>query len=71
MVSFPTVYKRVIAHWRAIVFLLILAFCAYPLTHPGKFEAMLPQLASPLSSLLQFLFPRSPADAFSNRPPLR
>jgi hypothetical protein len=40
MVSFPTVYRRVIAHRRVIVFLLIFAFCAYPLTHPGKFESI-------------------------------
>jgi hypothetical protein len=37
MVSFPAVYKRVIAHWRMIVFLLIFAFCAFPLIHPDKF----------------------------------
>jgi hypothetical protein len=38
MVSFPTVYQRVVAHWRMIVFLLIFAFCAYPLIDPDKFE---------------------------------
>src|SRR6266436_8009859 len=37
MVSFPAVYKRVVAHWRMIVFLLIFAFCAFPLIHPDKF----------------------------------
>jgi predicted MPP superfamily phosphohydrolase len=40
MGSFRTVYQRTIAHRRVIVFLLIFAFCAYPLTDPGKFLAM-------------------------------
>ena len=40
MGSFRTVYQRMIAHRRVIVFLLIFAFCAYPLTDPGKFLAM-------------------------------
>jgi len=39
MVSFRTVYKRVIAHWRIIVFLLIFAFCVFPLIHPDKFAS--------------------------------
>jgi predicted MPP superfamily phosphohydrolase len=38
MVSFPIVYRRVIAHKRVIVFLLVFAFCAYPLIAPDKFE---------------------------------
>jgi predicted MPP superfamily phosphohydrolase len=38
MVSFPTVHRRVIAHKRVIVFLLVFAFCAYPLIAPDKFE---------------------------------
>jgi uncharacterized protein len=37
MVSLPTVYRRLIARKRIIVFLLIFVYCAYPLTHPGKF----------------------------------
>jgi predicted MPP superfamily phosphohydrolase len=40
MGSFRTVYQRAIAHRRVIVFLLIFAFCAYPLTVPGRFLAM-------------------------------
>jgi len=40
MVSLPTVYKRVIAHKRVIVFLLIFAFCAYRLIEPGKFGSV-------------------------------
>jgi len=39
MVSFPTVYKRVIVHWRIIVFLLIFSFCVFPLIHPDKFAS--------------------------------
>jgi predicted MPP superfamily phosphohydrolase len=37
MVSFPTVYQRVIAHKRFITFSLIFAFCVYPLIDLGKF----------------------------------
>ncbi len=33
MVSFPTVYKRVIAHWRAIILLLILAVATVPIAY--------------------------------------
>jgi uncharacterized protein len=40
MVSSSRVYQRTIALGRVIVFLLIFAFCAYPLTDPGKFLAM-------------------------------
>jgi hypothetical protein len=37
MVSFPTVYKRVIAHWRAITLLLILALAAFLIAHAEFF----------------------------------
>ncbi len=37
MVSFPTVYQRVIAHRRVIVFLLIFAYAAFLLVHPDEF----------------------------------
>jgi len=37
MVSFSTVYQRVIVHKRVITFSLIFAFCVYPLIDLGKF----------------------------------
>jgi predicted MPP superfamily phosphohydrolase len=36
MVSLPTVYKRVIAHWRMIVFLLVFAWAAFRVVHPDE-----------------------------------
>src|SRR5258708_38583988 len=38
MVSFPTVYKRVIAHWRAIILLLILAVATVPIAYGDFFD---------------------------------
>jgi predicted MPP superfamily phosphohydrolase len=37
MVSFPKVYKRVIAHWRAIILLLILALTIFLIAHAEFF----------------------------------
>src|SRR5713101_4004054 len=37
MVSFPTVYKRVIAHWRAIILLLIVALTTFLIAHAEFF----------------------------------
>ncbi len=37
MFSFPTVYKRVIAHWRAITLLMILALAAFLIAHAEFF----------------------------------
>ncbi len=37
MVSFRTVYQRVVVHWRAIILLLILARVAFLLIHPDEF----------------------------------
>ena len=33
MVSFPTVYQRVVVHWRAIILLLILALATFLIAH--------------------------------------
>jgi len=33
MVSFPTVYQRVVVHWRAIILLLILAVATVPIAY--------------------------------------
>jgi hypothetical protein len=33
MVSFPTVYQRVVVHWRAIIVLLILAVATVPIAY--------------------------------------
>lgn len=37
MVSFPTVYQRVVAHWRAIILLLILALATFLIAHADFF----------------------------------
>src|SRR5258707_12736736 len=37
MVSFPTVYQRVVAHWRAIILLLILAPVAFLVASSDEF----------------------------------
>ena len=37
MVSFRTVYQRVVAHWRAIILLLILARVAFLVTSSDEF----------------------------------
>ncbi|HWY06263.1 MAG TPA: metallophosphoesterase [Candidatus Acidoferrales bacterium] len=36
MLSFPTVYKSVIAHWRVIFFLLVFAWAAFRVVHPDE-----------------------------------
>src|SRR5467141_2053215 len=38
MVSFHTVYQRVVVHWRAIVSLLILAVAAVPIAYGDYFD---------------------------------
>jgi predicted MPP superfamily phosphohydrolase len=37
MVSFPTIYQRVVAHWRAIILVLILALATYLIAHADFF----------------------------------
>jgi len=37
MVSFPTVYQRVVAHWRAIILLLILGLATFLIAHADFF----------------------------------
>jgi len=41
MVSSSTVYRRVIAHWRVIVFLLIFAYSAFLLIHPDEWGRLI------------------------------
>src|SRR6266849_6160372 len=36
MVSFPTVYQRVVLHWRAIILLLILALATFLIVYPDR-----------------------------------
>ena len=36
MVSFPTVYRRVVVHWRAIILLLILALATFLIAYPDR-----------------------------------
>ncbi|PYV69914.1 MAG: hypothetical protein DMG97_20600 [Acidobacteria bacterium] len=36
MVSFPTVYQRVVVHWRAIILLVILACAAFQVVRSNK-----------------------------------
>ena len=36
MVSFPTVYQRVVVHWRAIILLVILVCAAFQVVRSNK-----------------------------------
>src|SRR5258707_14624511 len=52
MVSFPTVYQRVVVHWRAIVLLLILGFVAFIV---APFDEFVPFMLILLPLLLLFI----------------
>src|SRR6266849_6145788 len=52
MVSFPTVYQRVVVHWRAIVLLLILGFVAFIV---APFDEFVPFMLILFALLLLFI----------------